>query len=43
MLSRSLGTLTGALTALIALATIMWMVGVKWNLWPSAHGGFWIF
>jgi len=43
MLSRPLGNLTGALTALIALATIAWMVGVKAGLWPSAHGGYWIF
>ena len=43
MFPRWLGPLVGTLMGLTAVAAIVWMAGVKAQIWPSPPGGFWIF
>ncbi|HXJ83121.1 MAG TPA: hypothetical protein VMS64_31115 [Candidatus Methylomirabilis sp.] len=43
MFTKSFGTLVGTIMGASTVGLIVWMVGVKAQLWKAASGGFWLF
>ena len=43
MFPRWMGPLVGGLMTLVTVGVMVWMLGVRAAVWPSASSGFWVF